>query len=351
MACIYAGAARVLVLDSGLQHIRMRSSHIIENMSHINHCAWKRRCWTLQEGALGQCTLFLFADGITIPCENCYKNVGNMGSIGKQGLLRSWQELSYFELSLSLLYNSGPGIDPTKVHPNRWIPTVPGPNLLDDEHTMTLESGTLTISRAGDLPSKKPLQPLAPVTIPSLSELLFGTRRTKSIDQNRHSGPKTTRQLISIKPSTTSGRPLFLRVEPDLHNGNLPKFIRIDFLRQRDDEMNSLDSGETVILIEDIPEPGIMEFSSGSWAGASVHSYRAAVSCDTKVLYEVIYDCPVRVTIFTELSNLQSLYDKTQLDWDWIDTGARQSSFDFAPSPSTLQNYCGAKPTRQSSKL
>ncbi|CAG8960411.1 hypothetical protein HYFRA_00008129 [Hymenoscyphus fraxineus] len=445
MACIYAGAARVLVLDSGLQHIRMRNSHMIENLSHINHCAWKRRCWTLQEGALGQCTLFLFADGIVhVPVPghpfSTYfsaskfpslrkrihrmvihsptsqsllqygipRDLGNMRGVPaalyvhldnslrgllqerwkygfhrKRGFLTSLQELSCFvsvwnslrnrtttqiedvvailanlvdfdfshistlppkkrlgsiilslkHLPLSLLYNSGPRIDPTKVHPNRWIPTVPGPNLLDDEHTMTLDSGTLIISRAGDLPSKKPVEPLASAIISRLCGPLFGIRRTESTDQNGNFGPKTTRHLISIKPSTTSGRPLFLRVEPDLHNENLPKFIQIDFLRQRDDEMNSPDYAETLILIEDIPEPGIMEFSSGSWAGASFHSYGAPVSCDTEDSYEVIYDCPVRVAISTELSYLQTLYDKTQLDWDWIYPRARKTPSDFAPSP------------------
>lgn len=70
MALIYATAAQVLVLDSELQQLHVGGSQDLqidnsqepEVLGHLLCCAWQTRCWTLQEGALGRCRRFQFAD-------------------------------------------------------------------------------------------------------------------------------------------------------------------------------------------------------------------------------------------------------------------------------------------------
>jgi hypothetical protein len=79
MALIYASARRVLVLDHGLEQIRISTSSREELAVHISFCAWNQRTWTLQEGALGRKLLFLFGDG-------CYP-IPSLPSISRPSLI------------------------------------------------------------------------------------------------------------------------------------------------------------------------------------------------------------------------------------------------------------------------
>ena len=67
MALIYVSAWSVVVLDYGLQQVRLSACSYEEVCVHLLCCAWNRRCWTLQEGALGYRTFFQLADGIIDP--------------------------------------------------------------------------------------------------------------------------------------------------------------------------------------------------------------------------------------------------------------------------------------------
>ena len=67
MALIYASAWSVIVLDYGLQQVRLSTCSYEEVFVHLVCCAWNQRCWTLQEGALGYRTFFQLADGIIDP--------------------------------------------------------------------------------------------------------------------------------------------------------------------------------------------------------------------------------------------------------------------------------------------
>lgn len=70
MGRIYAAADRVLVLDSELQQTTIDPS---DELSHVEmlarfvSCAWMRRCWTLQEGALAKGIVFQTASGAMTP--------------------------------------------------------------------------------------------------------------------------------------------------------------------------------------------------------------------------------------------------------------------------------------------
>ncbi|KAF4628644.1 hypothetical protein G7Y89_g9508 [Cudoniella acicularis] len=76
MAVIYAAAVGVIVLDSGLQQVRIGASEGSEILAYMTCCAWARRAWTFQEGALGNCSLFMFADGATNPAKDRYFSDG-----------------------------------------------------------------------------------------------------------------------------------------------------------------------------------------------------------------------------------------------------------------------------------
>lgn len=64
MALIYAAASQVLILDSELQRVRIGGSQEAEVLGHILTCAWKTRCWTLQEGAIAQARRYQMLDGV-----------------------------------------------------------------------------------------------------------------------------------------------------------------------------------------------------------------------------------------------------------------------------------------------
>lgn len=381
MAAIYVGAAKVLVLDRGLQQIRIAACESNEILAHIVYCAWNRRCWTLQEGALGNPTIFLFADGVVDPssynavtpfCMNefpsQYRNTLHFNSLWSinvglwetpkvyginenisielndqlrvsclEFLSTSWKVkgFGYYDpfdsspvlnrtdafvtiwnalrgrtttkaedlyailsnlvdldtsiisseieeerlwtimcsleyLPLALLFNTGPRIRPTKMHHNRWVPTVPGPIILQNDHVMKLESTCLSIWS---------------------DSLLQGN----------------TCGLISIKPGCPTGTSLILQLKRHRQQPHQIKmFLHIEFLREKGkfDEIDLLDPDETIVLIEDIVEHGKMDISRGSWSGASFHASksrwgtnRIAPQFSKKMVSHVIYDCPVLVTI------------------------------------------------------
>ncbi|RSL69640.1 hypothetical protein CEP54_002099 [Fusarium duplospermum] len=70
MGQIYAAASQILVLDSELQQV---GSGTLDQMAHVESltrlvsCAWMRRCWTLQEGALANKITFQSAVGPMTP--------------------------------------------------------------------------------------------------------------------------------------------------------------------------------------------------------------------------------------------------------------------------------------------
>jgi hypothetical protein len=63
MADIYGRATQVLVLDSGLQELKISAMQDIEILAQIIFSSWMGRSWTLQEGALSAYVYFQFADG------------------------------------------------------------------------------------------------------------------------------------------------------------------------------------------------------------------------------------------------------------------------------------------------
>ena len=67
MALIYTAADKVLVLDSEMQLARISASQPHELLARLTHCAWTRRSWTLQEGALASECHFQCADGVAEP--------------------------------------------------------------------------------------------------------------------------------------------------------------------------------------------------------------------------------------------------------------------------------------------
>jgi hypothetical protein len=89
MAMIYASAWSVLVLDRGLQQIRLAVSSVEEIVAHIIYCAWNGRIWTLQEGALGQRISFRFADGFIDPSLLERNGILIPSTITKQGRFQS----------------------------------------------------------------------------------------------------------------------------------------------------------------------------------------------------------------------------------------------------------------------
>ncbi|RSM15740.1 hypothetical protein CDV31_004839 [Fusarium ambrosium] len=70
MGQIYAAASQILVLDSELQQVGAgvldQISHV-ESLARLVSCAWMRRCWTLQEGALANKITFQSAIGPMTP--------------------------------------------------------------------------------------------------------------------------------------------------------------------------------------------------------------------------------------------------------------------------------------------
>lgn len=60
----YTNAAHVLVLDSGIRHVVVGDTPMVESLMRIFTSGWMQRLWTLQEGALARKLWFEFADGI-----------------------------------------------------------------------------------------------------------------------------------------------------------------------------------------------------------------------------------------------------------------------------------------------
>ncbi|KAM0433440.1 hypothetical protein ACHAPT_004320 [Fusarium lateritium] len=70
MGQIYAAASQILVLDSELQQVGSGALDQIahtESLARLVSCAWMRRCWTLQEGALANKITFQSAIGPMTP--------------------------------------------------------------------------------------------------------------------------------------------------------------------------------------------------------------------------------------------------------------------------------------------
>ena len=60
----HAAASQVLILDSELQRVRIGGAQEPEALGYILTCAWKTRCWALQEGALAQARRYQMLDGV-----------------------------------------------------------------------------------------------------------------------------------------------------------------------------------------------------------------------------------------------------------------------------------------------
>ena len=74
MSPTYAGAWRVLVLDSDLQRtFRADTLPVVEIASKIVRSAWMGRCWTFQESSLAQNLVFALADGFIHSFELTYR--------------------------------------------------------------------------------------------------------------------------------------------------------------------------------------------------------------------------------------------------------------------------------------
>ncbi|KAH8725095.1 hypothetical protein GQ44DRAFT_759811 [Phaeosphaeriaceae sp. PMI808] len=91
MASIYASAQRVLVLDYGLQQVRLGACLHAEVLAHLICCAWNQRCWTLQEGALGRYILFQLSDGFVDSSGHFYTRLREHKTFMLFRMLKSWQ--------------------------------------------------------------------------------------------------------------------------------------------------------------------------------------------------------------------------------------------------------------------
>jgi hypothetical protein len=81
MALIYAGASRVLVLDSGLQTLKLNPqtrTFDTDILAHIVCSTWMRRCWTLQEGALARRVCFQSRAGVVTPLASAKAAIDNL---------------------------------------------------------------------------------------------------------------------------------------------------------------------------------------------------------------------------------------------------------------------------------
>ncbi|PVH97881.1 hypothetical protein DM02DRAFT_683758 [Periconia macrospinosa] len=101
MALIYATAWNVLVLDQGLQQIRISASSYEEIIVQLICCAWNQRCWTLQEATLSRHLSFQLADGIIAPFEEDFQLILRTNSVPascfrKQHLLDATIDLFYY---------------------------------------------------------------------------------------------------------------------------------------------------------------------------------------------------------------------------------------------------------------
>lgn len=67
IAAIFAGASRVIVLDSEMEKFRLEGADSCEVSARFLFSAWTGRCWTLEEGALSQAPHVECADGAYDP--------------------------------------------------------------------------------------------------------------------------------------------------------------------------------------------------------------------------------------------------------------------------------------------
>lgn len=77
MDAIYAQAREVLVRDSEIRGLNIKTTHPREMLALIAYSSWAGRCWTLQEGAIGRVCYFQCAEGALI-LDKPSKTIGKL---------------------------------------------------------------------------------------------------------------------------------------------------------------------------------------------------------------------------------------------------------------------------------